>query len=138
MSYEKRGGVKRLIYAAVGLIATTLGIIGVWLPGMPTTVFVIIGLWAFSNSSPRLQKWLKRIPVLRTAVREAERFQREGTVHRTTKIISQSASWISFVAVTVALQNVTISLIVGLLAVSCTVFMQWVPTAHAVPTEESE
>lgn len=127
---------KRILYAVVGLIATTLGVIGVWVPGMPTTIFVLIGLWAFSNSSDRLQAWLKRIPVLRTAVKEAERFQREGTVHRATKIVSQSASWISFVAVTVIFQNLTISVIVGLLAVSCTVFMRWVPTAQPSAVEE--
>lgn len=127
---------RRLLFAIVGLIATTLGIIGVWLPGMPTTIFVIIGLWAFSNSSERLKKWLTHMPVLRTAVKEAERFQREGTVAKSAKIISQAASWISFVAVTVIFQNITISVIVGLLAVSCSVFMWWVPTTQAAPVED--
>lgn len=45
-------------YAALGLVSTGMGILGVFVPGLPTTVFLIIALWAFSKSSTRLQLWL--------------------------------------------------------------------------------
>ena len=35
-----------------------LGMIGVVIPGMPTTIFLIIAVWAFSKSSVRFQRWL--------------------------------------------------------------------------------
>ena len=35
-----------------------LGMIGVVVPGMPTTVFLIIAVWAFSKSSVRFHRWL--------------------------------------------------------------------------------
>lgn len=122
---------KKIIYGLAGLIATALGVIGVWVPGLPTTVFILIALWAFSNSSKRLHMWLTHIPVLKHAVREAQRFQREGTIDRRVKFISQACSWVSFLGVTIALQNLVISLIVGTLAVSCSVFMYLVPTTAA-------
>ncbi|MBL4636771.1 MAG: YbaN family protein [Kofleriaceae bacterium] len=48
----------RALYCALGLFATSLGIIGALLPVMPTTCFMLVALWAFSKSSPRLHKWL--------------------------------------------------------------------------------
>lgn len=114
---------KRLVYGAIGLIATVLAIIGVILPGVPSTIFILIALWAFSNSSERLHKWMLRIPLLRTAIREARRFQRERTVDFRVKIISQFCSWASFVFVSVTLQNLVVSIFVLAAAVSCSIFM---------------
>lgn len=128
MDTKKNSFGKRIAYGALGLLSTALGIIGVWVPGMPTTIFILIALWAFSNSSERLYKWLVKIPILRVAVKEAERFQKEGTVDVRVKVLSQSCSWISFVSVAVLTRSVVAGGIVLLLAVSCSVFMWWVPS----------
>ena len=39
-----------------------LGLVGVVIPGMPTTVFLIIATWAFSKSSERFRLWLWNHP----------------------------------------------------------------------------
>lgn len=49
---------KRYIYITLGLISVGLGSIGVVVPGIPTTPFVLLASWLFYRSSPRLQKWL--------------------------------------------------------------------------------
>lgn len=121
---------RKSVYTLLGLITTALGIIGVWVPGLPTTVFILIALWAFSQSSKRLHDWLVHIPILKSAIKEAQRFQREGTVDKRAKFISQACSWLSFIGVTLALQSVVVSLIVGVLAISCSVFMYLVPTSQ--------
>ena len=43
---------------AFGWLMVALGMIGVVVPGMPTTVFLIIAVWAFSKCSVRFQRWL--------------------------------------------------------------------------------
>lgn len=48
----------RWLLMAFGWLCVGLGFIGVVVPGMPTTVFLIIALWAFSKSSERFQLWL--------------------------------------------------------------------------------
>jgi uncharacterized protein len=43
---------------AFGWLNVALGAIGVVVPGLPTTVFLLIALWAFSKSSERFRLWL--------------------------------------------------------------------------------
>ncbi len=45
-------------YLILGWISLSLGVIGVFLPLMPTTVFMLIAAWAFSRSSERWHNWL--------------------------------------------------------------------------------
>ena len=49
---------KRTILISLGLLCVGLGFIGVFVPGIPTTIFLIIALWAFTKSSEKLRYWL--------------------------------------------------------------------------------
>ncbi len=48
----------RYFYFALAWLFFAVGILGILLPVMPGTVFMILALWAFSRSSPRFHDWL--------------------------------------------------------------------------------
>ncbi|MGB1800482.1 MAG: YbaN family protein [Gammaproteobacteria bacterium] len=46
----------KYLYFSIGFISTILGIIGLFVPLMPTTCFLIAAVWAFSKSYPQFSQ----------------------------------------------------------------------------------
>ena len=53
-----KGHIKRAGFATLGILFFAVGVIGVFLPVLPTTPFMLLALWAFSNSSKRLHDYI--------------------------------------------------------------------------------
>lgn len=61
---------KTLLWRLLALISLALGIIGAFLPLLPTVPFVIGAAWAASKGWPRLESWLLDHPVFGDSIRQ--------------------------------------------------------------------
>ena len=48
----------KLVYLVLGILSTALGAVGVVLPILPTTPFLLVAAFWFAKSSRRRQHWL--------------------------------------------------------------------------------
>ncbi len=64
----------RLLYWIAGVTALLLGAIGVVLPLLPTTPFVILAAFCFSRSSERLHRWLLNQRLFGPMIRDWEAY----------------------------------------------------------------
>ncbi len=119
---------RRVALAALGLVATGLAVLGVWVPGLPTTPFALLALWAFARSSERLSAWLRRIPLLGAAIAAAERYERERTLPLGVKIVAQAAAWGSTALVAILTGSPWITAAAAAAALACSIFMLATPT----------
>ena len=49
---------KKIILITIGWLSVGLAFVGTFVPGIPTTIFLIIALWAFAKSSKKFHSWL--------------------------------------------------------------------------------
>ena len=57
-----RSWLVRSVWFAVGWLAVAVGGIGVVVPGLPTTGFMIIAAACFARCSPRFEQWVLHLP----------------------------------------------------------------------------
>ena len=67
-----RSPITRALLTCAGCAALLLGVIGVFVPGLPTTPFVLLAAALFAKGSPRLHSWLLNHRVLGPFVRDWE------------------------------------------------------------------
>ena len=85
------------MWLVTGLICVAIGAVGVVVPLLPTTPFLLIAAFAFAKSSRRLTKWLHEH---RTFGPLIDNWRRYGAISRSAKVMSILAM-IAVVAVSV-------------------------------------
>jgi len=61
--------IKPLLFV-IAWISFALGIIGAFLPILPTTPFLILSAFLFSKSSPRFHAWILTLPIAGDGIRD--------------------------------------------------------------------
>lgn len=80
----------KVVYGGLGWCAVALAFAGVFVPGLPVTVFVLIASFCFSRSSPRFEAWLMEHRWFGPPLR---RFRDSGGMPRSAKRAALISMW---------------------------------------------
>jgi uncharacterized protein len=83
-----RSAPARWLMMALAVISLLLGLIGLFLPVLPTVPFILLSAWAAARSSPRLLAWLEAHPAFGPMLIE---WRRGGVVRRRAKWMASLA-----------------------------------------------
>lgn len=116
----------RGVYLAVGFLSLALGIVGTVLPGIPTTMPIILAAFFFSKSSQRFDDWMLNHKVFGPLVRD----WRAGIgFSARAKVIAIAAIAVTFTITTVwVVDHTAVRIALILLAMGITAYIMWLPT----------
>ena len=96
MSSERNTSIKSLspvikyFYLISGFLLVAIGVIGIFLPLLPTTIFLILASVCFVKSSPRANEWLRNHNVLGAYIKN---YQDKSGLTITSKIFNLILLW---------------------------------------------
>lgn len=61
---------QRVLWMGAGALALAVGVVGIFLPLLPTTPLVLLAAWCFSRGSARWERWLLAHPRFGPMVRD--------------------------------------------------------------------
>lgn len=76
---------QRWLWLLLAYVSIGLAMLGVLLPGLPTTEFVLLAAWAASRSSPRLAAWLDNHRLFGPLLRD---WRNGGVITRRSKLLA--------------------------------------------------
>jgi hypothetical protein len=105
---------KRFFLLSLGWLCVGLAFIGIFVPGIPTTPFLIVALWAFAKSSQRFHTWLlnhKRFGLI------LKNWESHKVVPKKAKILMVILQIIAVVVVHYSLNNILITIGLAILLI---------------------
>ena len=118
----------RWIWASFGVFCVVLGSVGIVLPLLPTTPFLLLAAYAFGRSSPRLHAWIMKHRVFGPPLHQ---WNEHGAIGRRAKVLAVSTMAAMFVAGLVLGVSTTVVLIQAVVLSCCSAFILTRPSPRA-------
>lgn len=84
-------GFYRYLYFMSGVLLVAIGVIGIFLPILPTTIFLILASACFIKSSPQANEWLRNHNILGMYIKN---YQDKSGLTIKSKIINITFLWV--------------------------------------------
>ncbi|MFC6486458.1 YbaN family protein [Nitratireductor sp. GCM10026969] len=140
MSHRERGRplgeYRKSGLIALGCLMLLLAVVGAALPLMPTTIFLILALWFFARSSPRLEAWMLSHPRFGPPLHA---WRKEGAVSRHAKIMACAGMAIGYGAFLLAVEPVPwLAVLVALALIGSAAYVVSRPEAQKAASSQEK
>lgn len=109
--------IARAFFLAAGTVSVGVGILGIFLPLLPTTIFLLIGAACYGRSSPAAYRWLTTNRVFGRYLRN---YKEERGATLLTKVTTIAALWAG-IGLAIALVSMPLWATVALVAIAALV-----------------
>ncbi len=110
----------RLCLFSLGILSVGLGTLGVFLPLLPTTPFLLLAAWCFLKSSERAHAWIYRQPLFGKALKD---WEKNRSIARPTKVLAISMIILSVVFLWSRVNDLWIKYLVTALLLIVSIFI---------------
>lgn len=128
-------GIKKALYMALGLISVALGMLGVVVPLLPTTPFLLLAAWSFLRSSERLHHWLINHRVCGEYIYN---YTEHRSVRRSTKRIAIITLWVSMAVSVLLVRKVHVGAILLVIGTLVTIHIASLKSFEDLPPAVQE
>lgn len=121
----------KLFYNLAGALALVLGILGLFLPLLPTTPFLLLASWCFARGSERLHRWLLSHRVFGEYLRN---FEAGRGIPLKAKIVATLMLWTSLLVAMLRLYQTrgpALPVLLALVGAGVSLYLwRYLPTLH--------
>lgn len=112
----------KLLYIILGFISLGVGILGIFLPLLPTTPFLLLSAYLFARSSERWYRWLLNHHVFGAFIRS---YREDKSIPLKMKIVAIALLWLtmSFSIFWVVSDKLWLQLLLAAIAIGVTIFL---------------
>lgn len=123
----------KTIYLLAGLVSLLLGLIGAFLPILPTVPFILLAAFCFARGYPPLYHWLRDRSLFASVLQD---WERERAISRSAKRKALTMIALSFALALYFAPSVWLKLLLLLIGISVATFMATrpEPSVSANPT----
>lgn len=107
---------KRLTLILIGFISLALGALGIFVPLLPTTPFLLLSAFAFANSSERMHQWLLDHNIFGPLI---DNWRQHRAISRRAKVVSV-LSMVAILLISVLMPVPTYIIVIQVLVLSTT------------------
>ena len=112
---------KKIIFLILGWLCLALGVLGIFLPVLPTTPFALLAAYFFSKSSERLHLWLLRQRHLGPLIKN---WENHGVIRPRAKVLATVTMVVLFTYTNLFVPvSLAIKLFINAIAVGVLVFI---------------
>ena len=117
--------IRNILLAALGLIFVGLGAVGVILPVLPTTPFILVAAWCFAASNKTIYEWLCKTRIFGQYI---ENYRTRRGISLSLKLSSIAFLWAGLIISMVMLGSFWFYIVLGAVGLGVTIHLLLIKT----------